>query len=95
MIGFLSQIARPLRRYNQFGLKNPLSLPIEFAEFSDLLPKSASSGTGVRTTLASVLLMGLDVRAITHPSESQCSTKHTNVPDTLCIQRTRTRQYVV
>ena len=31
-------------------------------EFSDLLPKSASSGTGVRTTLASVLLMGLDVR---------------------------------
>ena len=28
--------------------------------FCDLLPRAASSGTGVRTTLASVLLMGLD-----------------------------------
>ena len=29
--------------------------------FCDLLPRSASSGPGVRTTVASVLLMGLDV----------------------------------
>ena len=30
--------------------------------FAELLPTSASSGVGVRTTLASVLLMGVDVR---------------------------------
>ena len=30
--------------------------------FAELLPKSASSGAGVRTNLASVLLMGVDVR---------------------------------
>ena len=30
--------------------------------FAELLPTSASSGAGVRTTLASVLLMGVDVR---------------------------------
>ena len=31
--------------------------------FAELLPTSASGGAGVRTTLASVLLMGMDVRA--------------------------------
>ena len=41
--------------------KDSPSVADRIREFCVLLPKSASSGTGVRTTLASVLLMGVNV----------------------------------
>ena len=51
------------------------------------------SGTGIRTTVASVLLMGLDVYKYPPFRGHGVSTRRTSVPDTSGQRRARTRRH--